>query len=205
VRQNAGLARLIEDSIQSLAAFAGSTQDNLTRNYAWRFLELGRRLERGVQIAQLADRVAGTVHENEETYLRAWLTLGDSAAAYRSRYMMTAQAAAVIDLMVLDETNPRALGFQLAALERVLSEMPTDIPYRRGEHRRALALLTELRMQDASTLAEADGTERPHLRALMKGCEEGLAEVSDLIGRAFFAHTDAPEALVSHARMEARQ
>ncbi|MEM7059458.1 MAG: circularly permuted type 2 ATP-grasp protein [Pseudomonadota bacterium] len=204
VRQNAGLARLIEDSIQSLAAFAGSAQDNLTRNYAWRFLELGRRLERGAQIANLGHRVAGTVHENEETYLRAWLTLGDSASAYRSRYMMTAQAAAVIDLMVLDETNPRALGFQLAALERVLSEMPTDIPYRRGEHRRALALLTDLRMQDASTLAEAEGSERPHLRTLMKGCEDGLAEVSDLIGRAFFAHTDAPEALVSHARQENR-
>ena len=94
-RQNAGLARLIEDSLQALAAFAGSAQENLTRNYAWRFLEMGRRIERGAQIAHLAERLAGKERETEETYLRAWLTLSDSTAAYRARYMMTADAAAV--------------------------------------------------------------------------------------------------------------
>ena len=116
--------------------------------------------------------------------------------------MMTARAAAVIDLMVLDETNPRSLGYQLVALERVLSEMPTDIPYRRGEHRRALALLTNLRLQDATALAQPDDGKRSNLAALTDEVTNGLADVSDLIGRAFFAHADAPEALLSQARME---
>lgn len=200
VRQNATLARLIEDSIQALAAFAGSAQENLTRNYAWRFLELGRRLERGTQIAALAETLAGHRHETEETYLRAWLTLGDSASSYRARYMMTAQPAAVIDLMVLDETNPRSLAFQVAALESVLSEMPTDVQYRRPEHRKALALLTELRMHDAGDLAPPKGETRPAMVALAERCQNDLAEISDLIGRAFFAHADTPEALVSQGR-----
>ncbi len=203
VRQNAALARLIEDALQALAAFVGSAQENLTRNYAWRFLELGRRLERGIQISRTAAALAGTSHEAEETYLRGWLTISDSAASYRSRYMLIPQAAAVADLLVLDETNPRSLAFQLVALERVLSEMPTDIPYRRPEHRRALALLTELRLIDPDSLVKIEENgDREALLEFASRCEDELAEISDLLSRAFFAHADAPEALLVQARVE---
>ena len=146
-RPTAALARLIDDSVQALSAFAG-------------ILEIGRRVERGMQISQLAEHLAGCEREVEEAYLRDWLTLSDSTAAYRARYMMTAQTAAVIDLLVLDETNPRSLAFQVARLERVLGELPTEIPYRRPEHRLALGILTELRLKDAGHLARADGQNR---------------------------------------------
>jgi uncharacterized alpha-E superfamily protein len=193
---------LIEDSVHALSAFAGTAQENLTRNWAWRFLEMGRRLERGIQIALVARRLAGSARASEETYLRAWLTLSDSTAAYRARYMMTAQAPAVIDLLVLDETNPRSLAFQLVRLEQVLAQMPSEIPYRRPEHRLALSLLTELRLLDAAALAEADAEGvRAELVRLAKRCQKRLEEVSDLIGRAFFAHAEAPEALVAQARL----
>lgn len=202
-RPTAALGRLIEDSVHALSAFAGTSQENQTRNYAWRFLELGRRLERGIQIALFAERLAGTERDTEETYLRAWLTLSDSTAAYRARYMMTAQAAAVIDLLVLDETNPRSLAFQLVRLERVLADMPTEIPYRRPEHRLALGILTELRLRDAANLARADAQHRrAELLALSRRCRRQLEEVSDLTARAFFAHADLPEALIAQARMD---
>lgn len=200
-RPSAPLARLIEDSVHALSAFAGTAQENLTRNWAWRFLEMGRRLERGIQISLVAERLAGVQRPVEETYLRAWLALSDSTAAYRARYMMTAQPAAVIDLLVLDETNPRSLAFQLVRLETVLAQIPTDIPYRRPEHRLALSLLTELRLRDAAALARADDDgRRKELVALVERCRQSLAETSDLIARAFFAHAEAPEALVSQAR-----
>lgn len=202
LRQNAGLARLIEDSVQAFAAFAGSAQENLTRNYAWRFLEIGRRIERGAQIAITAEQLAGPVQLSEESHLRAWLTLSDSASAYRSRYMMTARAPAVLDLLVLDETNPRSLAFQIARLEEVLGEMPTEVKYRRPEHRLALSLLTDLRLMDADVLAREEDGQRPALIELATRCQADLATISDVIANAFFAHADAPEALVSQARIQ---
>jgi uncharacterized circularly permuted ATP-grasp superfamily protein/uncharacterized alpha-E superfamily protein len=206
MRPGAPLARLIEDSVHALSAFAGTAQENLTRNWAWRFLEMGRRLERGIQISLVAQRLAGVQRPVEETYLRAWLTLSDSASAYRARYMMTAQPASVIDLLVLDETNPRSLAFQLMRLERVLAQLPSDIPYRRPEHRLALKLLTELRLSDAAALARADAEgRRDELVALVERCREGLEDTSDLIARAFFAHAEAPEALLSQARQSPRE
>ena len=200
IRQNANLARLIEDSLQALAAFAGSAQENLTRNFAWRFLELGRRIERAQQIAHIAETLAAKVVDADETYLRAWLTFSDSEAAYRSRYMMTPQPAAVVDLLILDESNPRALAYQLVALERVLSEMPSEIPYRKAEHRRALGLLTEIRLLDAAQLVDTD--KKTALLEFAKHCQTELAEISDLIGRAYFAHADVPEAVLVQARAE---
>ncbi|MEM6422938.1 MAG: circularly permuted type 2 ATP-grasp protein, partial [Pseudomonadota bacterium] len=131
LRRSADLMRLLEESIRNLAAFSGAAQDNLTRNFAWRFLEMGRRIERGKEIARLARRLAGEEYEDEESRLRAWLTLSDSTSAYRNRYMMVPRVAAVLDLLVLDETNPRALAYQLVQLEAVLADLPRDGPYRR--------------------------------------------------------------------------
>ncbi|MEM9783452.1 MAG: circularly permuted type 2 ATP-grasp protein [Pseudomonadota bacterium] len=199
LRRSADLLRLLEDSLRSLAAFSGAAQENLTRNYAWRFLELGRRIERGVGIAREARAIIHRETGDEDSRLRAWLTLSDSSAAYRNRYMMMPRAAAVLDLLVLDESNPRALAFQLARLESVLADLPNDGPYRSPEHRLALAMLTELRLLDAATLAEtdADGLRAP-LEALMNSCENSLQEISDRVARRFFAHA-APPVAVSHA------
>ncbi|MEO0821646.1 MAG: circularly permuted type 2 ATP-grasp protein [Pseudomonadota bacterium] len=202
LRQSAELVRLIADSLRNLAAFSGAAQENLTRNYAWRFLEMGRRIERGSEIARTATRLIGQERAHEESTLRAWLTLSDSSSAYRNRYMMVPRAAAVLDLLVLDEANPRALAYQLQRLEGVLAELPSDGPYRRPEHRQALALLTELRLLDADTLAatEDDGARRL-LSDLMSSGERGLSEISDHITRGFFAHSEAPVALVNRARI----
>ncbi|MGF1551619.1 MAG: circularly permuted type 2 ATP-grasp protein [Paracoccaceae bacterium] len=197
--RSADLGRLIEDGLRHLAAFSGAAQENLTRNYAWRFLEMGRRIERGSWIARTARRLAGRVREGEESALRAWLTLSDSASAYRNRYMMMPRAAAVLDLLVLDEANPRALAFQIAALEAVLAELPREGPYRRPEHRLALSLLTELRLPDADALAEADREGgRAALARLMTRCEDDLSRISDHVAAGFFAHAEQPVA-VSHA------
>jgi uncharacterized alpha-E superfamily protein len=203
VRQPARLIRLIEDSLQALAAFAGSAQENLTRNFAWRFLELGRRIERGVQISRLVEKIAGVEEDDAETYLRAWITLSDSNSAYRSRYMTSVQPAPVIDLLILDETNPRALAFQVAHLEAVLAAIPSDIPYRRAEHRKALALLTDLRLADPVHLAETDKDGlRSRLGVFAKRAEADLSEIATLVSNTFFAHADLPEAVVTFGRLE---
>jgi hypothetical protein len=44
------------------------------------------------------------------------LEIADSSMTYRNRYPGTLEAAPLIDLLVIDETNPRSIGFQFAAL-----------------------------------------------------------------------------------------
>src|SRR3712207_3706070 len=45
---------LLDDGTRALNAFVGIEAENMTRNYAWRFLHIGRRIERASHLARLA-------------------------------------------------------------------------------------------------------------------------------------------------------
>ena len=60
---------------------------------------------------------------------------------YRSRYAVTPMAVPVLDLLILDESNPRSLAYQLVALEAHLAALPHDGPYRSPSLRRVLGPL----------------------------------------------------------------
>ena len=90
--------------------------------------------------------------------LEALLEIADSSMTYRRRYLSSSQAAPVLDLLLADETNPRSLAFQLAALAESIDRLPRDPtrPGRSAEQRLVLADLTEVRLAELDALASAD-------------------------------------------------
>jgi uncharacterized alpha-E superfamily protein len=199
------LAGPVDDAIRSLAAFAGASHENMTRNYAWRFLELGRRLERARLTAAMFLALAAQTHDDEAASFLAVLHLCDSFFAYRARYLTNPEATPAIDLLILDESNPRSLAFQVAHMEAVLADLPRVTPARTPEHKLTLRLLTDLRTADAEALG-AVGAEgrRDALGALLADTQAVLARVSDLIGKAYFAHAQPALTEVMAARSRAR-
>ncbi len=201
------LAGPVEDAVRHLAAFSGASHENMTRNFAWRFLELGRRLQRGLQVTQMFNALVATAQpEDEPQALYALLLLCDSFFAYRARYLTTPEATPAIDLLILDESNPRSLAFQIAALEAALGDLPRAGPYRSAEHRLVLKLLTTLRVTDAAELGavEADGA-RPALARLLTEAEETLQQVADLVTKAYFAHAEPALTEIASARFDQRR
>ena len=202
------LARPIEEGIRALTAFSGAQHENMTRNFAWAFLDLGRRIERGVQTAGMLRAMMTEPREDEPTALLTLLQLCDSFFAYRSRYMTTPDPAAVLDLIGLDEINPRSLAFQLAAIERGIGSLPNPSHMRTPEHKMALSLLTDFRVMDAPTLAsvEEDGDmlRRAVLDRALDRAETGLEQISDGLAAAYFAHAEAPPRAIALARLEGR-
>lgn len=181
----------VNDGIDHLVAFAGTAAENMTRNYSWRFLDIGKRLERALAVVDLVSVLSarsGPVEPN--LALTALLEIGDSTMTYRSRYAVMPMAVPVVDLLVLDETNPRALAFQLGLLEAHLAALPHEGPYRSPAQRKVLGLLTELRLADPDRLVE-DG-DGGRLEAFFALARSDLAEVSDLLGRAYFVLAETP-------------
>lgn len=200
---------LLDDGIRALSAFAGTEAENMTRNFAWRFLEMGRRIERAAQLVLLAQelvpaRASGAEDRQVDPGLHLLLELGDSFMTYRSRYMMMPLIAPVLDLLVLDETNPRSVAFQLAELERHLGCLPNDGPHRSAEQRLALKLVTRLRLADVDELVRPgpDGTRTP-MTGLLAELAGELPELSDRIVQSHFAHADAQQVTVAMRRAEA--
>src|SRR5262249_14621736 len=117
---------LLDDGLRVLAAFHGLTHENMTRGFGWSFLDMGRRIARASNLAQLLlGKIARTWGSEEVTgSLLFPLELADCFITYRSRYRLAPVLPLVLDLLLVDETNPRGVAFQLAALVRHIDTLP---------------------------------------------------------------------------------
>ncbi len=69
--------------LRKLAGFSGLLHENMYRFAGWRFLEIGRRLERGIQIARTLSRL--TSANAPDGALDMMLEIGDSVMTHRRR------------------------------------------------------------------------------------------------------------------------
>lgn len=182
----------LDEGLAALAAFNGLMHENMTRNFGWRFLDLGRRIERAYNLCESIATVFSNAEEPEDEMnaLRLILELADSFITYRSRYRIDPSLPLVLDLLLLDETNPRSLAFQLTAASAHLDEFPgahrgTTLP---DDRRLLLAALTAVRLADVEAVAAPKG--RGRLERLMAEQLDLLPELSNAIGRRYFNLTD---------------
>ena len=183
---------LIDAGLAAIAAFNGLTHENMTRNFGWSFLDMGRRMTRSLNLSQLllATLREGQSEANDGARLLFILELADSFITYRSRYRLNPMTAPVLDLLIVDESNPRSLGFQLSTLVGHIDSLPqTGNGGGRTEvQRTALAMLNEVRLADVVRLAEHDEKgRRPALTALLEAQSRQIPLLSDAITRRYFS------------------
>lgn len=183
-----------EDLVQALATFSGLETENMTRDYGWRFLDMGRRLERGWHLARILRGLLVRDEPEEDGSLVLLLEVADSIMTYRWRYLATPMMAPVIDLLLLDETNPRSVAFQIAALLQHVDNLPAVVspPARSDAQRIILSLSTAVRLAEIPILCEADADGyRGTLAALLDRLDASLPRLSEAITRDYFSHAEA--------------
>ena len=164
---------------------AGVAAEGMVRNGGWLFLDLGRRIERAQLTALTLATVLDQPPERIDGTLRLALELCDSAITYRSRYMAALQPAPVLDLVLADTSNPRALAFQFAQALALLNQADPsedDLP------ECAASLLDRVKaavdLVDASDMPALACTDLP---PLLLAISSDTAALSDRITRRFFA------------------
>jgi uncharacterized circularly permuted ATP-grasp superfamily protein/uncharacterized alpha-E superfamily protein len=172
-------------------ALAGYAFDDMTRDDAWRFLVGGRRLERIIFFCSMMARVLAWPEKEQEATLGALLEIGDSIITYRARYQRQPELLPVLDLLVLDESNPHAVCHQLAALSREIREFGARLNFRPVND--PSSVLRGLREFD---LARLDNPRLPYgeaaprgeeLALLLAACEHCVSGLSDELSHRFFA------------------
>jgi uncharacterized circularly permuted ATP-grasp superfamily protein/uncharacterized alpha-E superfamily protein len=174
----------VEAALRIIASLSGLAQENMTRLAGWRFLELGRRIERAILTGRLI-RCFALVRAAEGS-LDLLLELADSQITYRQRYVMVAATAPVIDLVMLDPNNPRSMAFQLDRIEAHLSALPGRSATGRLSpvQQVAAALATRLRTVDVAAVDET----------LILEAEQSLMKLSDAITAAYLTNTERADA-----------
>jgi uncharacterized alpha-E superfamily protein len=190
------LLSAIDRIVRDCAGVAGLAWENMTRGLSWRFLDAGRRIERAVVAAATVGRIL--LERGGEPGLRLMLELFDSAITYRLRYLAAVQFGPVLDLVLLDETNPRALAFQLRALAEHFAALPPEA----GLSVRLDATLPPALARAVSAIAEEDGDggrAAAALAELLRTVRERLVVASDALTSAYFSHVRPTRALGAEA------
>lgn len=178
--------------ITDLAAFSGMEMENMTRGHAWRFLDIGRRLERSAGIARLIRSVL-SAPAHYSAALEPLLEIADSGMTYRRRYFAEPQLAPVLDLLVSDETNTRALAFQLNALAVHLVHLPRDprAPSPTQEQALVTHAIQVLQQADYDVLGEPDAGGAFHaLMEMFDVIDDDLRELSNKLTYYYFSHAE---------------
>ena len=111
------------EMLTDLAALSGLEMENMTRGIDWRFLDFGRRLERAERISGML-RVGLAVSRSEPAILSPVLEIADSGMTYRRRYFAEPEVDSMLELLLFDSSNPRAVAFQLDSMRAHVNEFP---------------------------------------------------------------------------------
>jgi uncharacterized alpha-E superfamily protein len=168
-------------------ALSGFALDDMTRDDGWRFLMIGRSLERLGFLTRMLRQALAAAELGAP--LLAWLLeLGNSTITYRTRYLAPPQPVPVIDLLLLAEDNPHALLFQAVRLIdtlRLIGFDPGDIPALAALPARLKAIDT-----DALLAAQRLAPVQTLLLGELEAIAAALAELAERLMLRHFAHVD---------------
>jgi uncharacterized alpha-E superfamily protein len=100
--------------LRKIAGFSGLVNENMYRAAGWQFLAIGRSLERAAMTCDLLATAADP--KSPAGGLDLALEVGDSVMTHRQRYAVVTRRESVVDLLALDENNPRSVRFHLDIL-----------------------------------------------------------------------------------------
>lgn len=167
--------------LRDLAAITGIELDGMNRLSGWRFLKLGSRIERAILVCRLTRHLAPPAAVPD--LLAALLEIDNCQITYRVRYPHGAARRPVLDLVLLDESNPRGLAYAVQTV---------------ADHARAVAKASALatdeegeaileRLEKAVAALDIDTLEAPALI----GIENTLMTLSDHVTARYFDLSDA--------------
>jgi uncharacterized circularly permuted ATP-grasp superfamily protein/uncharacterized alpha-E superfamily protein len=182
---------VLNETLLGLAAFHGLARENMTRAQAWRFLDIGLRLERAIYLCTLLDATLRSPEVENPSVLEAVLEVVDSSITFRSRYNLLATVPAVFDLVLLDDRNPRSVLFQINQLAKHFEKLPKE---REDAPDSGKALLTHclarLNQTDPRELASPPvNWLNSHVSAAIQETRRALPEISNAIAANYFAHS----------------
>lgn len=181
---------LLDRVLLACTALVGYAMDDMVRDAGWRFLVIGRRIERLQGLATATNRFLAAEEAGSgfaPGVIDCLLELADSTDTWRQRYLRAPGLTPALDIVVFDADNPHSLAFQAGELQRYLERLGIE----QGElpDRELRDALDALRAFDLSTLAGADaGAARLELSAQVHALWLGSAVLSDRIGNRYFSH-----------------
>ena len=115
-------ARAMGVLLRKITGFSGLVHENMYRFTGWRFLSIGRSLERAIAMAGALAWLADP--DAPDGALDLAVEIGDSVMSHRRRYAVTTTRETVVDLLALDTMNPRSVLYHLTEIQEHVGFLP---------------------------------------------------------------------------------
>lgn len=182
----------LDKVMQGCAALSGFAYDDMTRDDGWRFLMIGRRIERLVHSCDVLCQFLRLSPTLREVSLDWLLEAANSTMTYRVRYRRAPELMQVLALLLSDMSNPHGVLHQFQALEQELAplqrEEGQDIW---GSMETLHNVLDGLRDFNLRPLSYDPATRQITCKMLAQIFEDALHWIyvlSDTLGRQHFTH-----------------
>lgn len=184
----------LDSVMMNCISLAGFAMDDMTRDEGWRFLILGRRIERLARLSSMIALVLEAETRASENMLEWLLEAANAIVTYRARYRRMPELLPVLHLLVFDTSNPHSVCFQISAIKRYLQssarELGHAVPPIVDELDRRFTRF-DLTVFEAEQCAPG----RSQLSSLLLEAENSAYTLSDEVHRRFFIHTVSPSRL----------
>lgn len=184
--------------ITNLLALVGLVHESMTRDYGWRFIEIGRYLERSLQITNSARSLltADFGEVEQEILIESSLMAGEALISYRRLYQNGIHIEQALEMTLLNMKNPRSLIYQLNQLERHFQELPNDQQLLGPKEKFLLEATTALKLSDAGQLSKVTKGIRSDLDQLLSRLQYLITNTNKAVSQRYFDHTEDPQLLV---------
>jgi uncharacterized circularly permuted ATP-grasp superfamily protein/uncharacterized alpha-E superfamily protein len=186
----------LDPLVTSLLALSGLFQESMIRGYGWRFIEIGRNLERAYQtMSMLKALLVPVLNEyDEDSVLETVLLTLETLITYRRRYRARTDVINGLELTLLDDSNPRSLNYLLQELKEHIDALPerNKSTFLNKENRLILELLSRVQLAQPLELCEVKKGQKQRER-LEKTIEESqnlLNQLATVLSDIYFDHTE---------------
>ena len=191
----------LDPLVTALMALAGLAQESMVRDVGWRFMEIGRRLERGVQTSAMIKSllVPHVQDPMQDTLVQAMLLSLETLISYRRRYRAAINVESALDLVMLDTNNPRSLLYQVTQLSRhvdALPKAPSQENQLSPEARAILEAETTLKLSRLNELSMQEHGQRQNLQRKLTKISKLLGTASNVLSDKYFEHRETSRQLV---------
>lgn len=193
-KQNRSYDQILEDIfnvIIHLTSLTGLSFENFSKEGGWFFLNIGRRIERILDLLRLLEGLLKSESFENKNLLSSYLNINDIRITYRRRYRYKLELPLVLDILLFDETNPRSLGYQINEIFNGIQFLPgKDTKQTFPEDRVALTLYTTYRMKDMSFFMQEGKTKNQDILDWFLDIFNKTKQLSQTITERYFNYAE---------------
>ncbi len=193
----------LDPLVTALMALSGLAHESMTRDFGWRFMNIGRRLERALQTTTIINSllVEETAEADQNVLLQSLLLSLEALISYRRRYHAAMGVQSCLDLVMMDTSNPRSLLHQLEQLSEHVKMLPRASASHHElspKQRAVLQAETLIKLSLLNELSAHKDGERQQLKSTLESLKLTLGTISNLISDKYFNHRETSQQLVSN-------